>query len=57
MVVQLVCFDFLPCVFLLLLALVLDLDDSREEPAIVLALAAGELSEDELADWFRQHLA
>ena len=25
--------------------------------ATVLALAAGELSEDELADWFRQHLA
>lgn len=25
--------------------------------ATVLALAAGELAEDELADWFRQHLA
>ena len=23
---------------------------------VVLALAAGELGEDELADWFRQHL-
>ena len=29
----------------------------REAIDIVLALAAGELSEDELADWFRQHLA
>lgn len=29
----------------------------REAIAMVLALAAGELSEDELADWFRQHLA
>ena len=27
----------------------------REAIDIVLALAAGELSEDELADWFRQH--
>lgn len=29
----------------------------REAIAIVLALAAGELSEAELADWFRTHLA
>lgn len=29
----------------------------REAIAAVLALAAGELSEDELADWFRQRLA
>ena len=29
----------------------------RDAIDIVLALAAGELSEDELADWFRQHLA
>ncbi|OBX19185.1 death-on-curing protein [Erythrobacter sp. QSSC1-22B] len=29
----------------------------REAIAIVLTLAAGELAEDELADWFRQHLA
>ncbi|MGN6500124.1 MAG: type II toxin-antitoxin system death-on-curing family toxin [Tsuneonella sp.] len=28
----------------------------RDAIAAVLALAAGELSEDELADWFRQHL-
>lgn len=31
--------------------------DELEAIATVLALAAGELSEDELADWFRQHLA
>jgi death-on-curing protein len=31
---------------------------SKEEAiAIVLALAAGELTEEELADWFREHLA
>lgn len=29
----------------------------HEAIATVLALAAGELPEDELADWFRQHLA
>ena len=29
----------------------------RDAIDIVLALAASELSEDELADWFRQHLA
>jgi death-on-curing protein len=29
----------------------------REAIATVLALAAGELTEDELADWFRLHLA
>lgn len=29
----------------------------REAIATVLALAAGELAEDELADWFRSHLA
>src|SRR6188768_822660 len=29
----------------------------RGAVATVLALAAGELSEDELADWFRQHFA
>ena len=29
----------------------------REALTTVLALAAGELAEDELADWFRQHLA
>ena len=29
----------------------------REAIATILALAAGDLSEDELADWFRQHLA
>ena len=29
----------------------------REAVATVLALAAGELSEDELADWFRAHIA
>lgn len=28
----------------------------KDAIAIVLALAAGELSEDELADWFRQHI-
>lgn len=31
--------------------------EEREAIAIVLALAAGELSEAELADWFRTHLA
>lgn len=31
--------------------------EEREAIAIVLALAAGELSEAELADWFRMHLA
>lgn len=30
---------------------------SEEAISTVLALAAGELSEDELADWFRTHLA
>ncbi len=29
----------------------------RDAIATVLALAAGNLTEDELADWFRQHLA
>ena len=29
----------------------------RDAIATVLALAAGDLSEEELADWFRQHLA
>lgn len=31
--------------------------DEREAIATVLALAAGQLSEDALADWFRAHLA
>jgi death-on-curing protein len=31
--------------------------DSQDATRIVLALAAGELSEDELTAWFRDHLA
>ena len=31
--------------------------DPQDATRIVLALAAGELSEEELTDWFRDHLA
>ena len=42
--------------FLMLNGYGLDASDAEVVVAFV-ALAAGELSEDELADWFRQHLA
>ena len=42
--------------FLVLNGHTLDATDAEMVVAFV-ALAAGELSEDELADWFRQHLA
>ena len=41
--------------FLALNGLVLQFDKA-EATALVQALAAGELSEEELADWFREHL-